>query len=143
MSNTINGRTPEEIKRGLECCIAHTSCDICPYLGTNNCMSVNTADAISYIRQLERERDAEVEAQPKWISVEERLPGDPDDVVGEVVEILIEKGGNILCVVAGFYDHQEKHWVVYDGLYTPDVCDGCYAVVRKWRPLPEPPKEVT
>lgn len=79
-------------------------------------------------------------SQPKWISVEERLPGDPEDVIGEVVEILIEKGGNVLCVVAGFYDHQEKHWVVYDGLYTPDVCDGCYATVRKWRPLPEPPK---
>ena len=80
-------------------------------------------------------------AQPKWISVEERLPGDPDDVVGEVVEILIEKGGNILCVEVGFYDHQEKHWVVYDGLYTPDVLDGCYGVVRKWKPLPEAPKE--
>lgn len=60
MTDTINGRTPEEIKRGLECCIAHTSCNMCPYLGTNNCMSVNTVDAISYINQLERERDAAV-----------------------------------------------------------------------------------
>lgn len=171
MSDKINGRTPEEIKRGLECCsVDGLSCSNCSY-----CVSCDAdihaleRDALAYIQQLERERDAAVaeteslraeidainedylsgihtvreSAQPKWISVEERLPGDPDDVVGEVVEILIEKGGNILCVVVGFYDHQEKHWVVYDGLYTPDVCDGCYAVVRKWMPLPEPPKEET
>lgn len=69
MDNTINGRTPEEIKKGLECCIAHTSCDICPYLGTNNCMSVNTADAIAYIQQLERERDAAVERLHGWCEV--------------------------------------------------------------------------
>jgi hypothetical protein len=106
------------------------------------------SSALEYIQHLEAGIDRcyelakQVEsAQPKWISVEERLPGDPDDVVGEVVEILIEKGGNILCVEAGFYDHQEKHWVVYDGLYTSDVCDGCYGVVRKWKPLPMPPKE--
>lgn len=56
VDNTINSRTPEEIKKGLECCIAHTSCDMCPYLGTNNCMAVNTADALAYIQQLEEDR---------------------------------------------------------------------------------------
>ena len=75
--NTINGRTPEEIKRGLECCsVDGLSCSNCSY-----CVSCDAdihaleRDALAYIQQLEnhigeltemvhqleRERDAAVE----------------------------------------------------------------------------------
>ena len=60
----INGRTPEEIKNGLEYCISESvlSCDECPYAG-KPCDSMQMLkDAIAYIQQLECERDAAVEA---------------------------------------------------------------------------------
>ena len=51
MTTTINGRTPEEIKRGLEC----YNCKTCPYK-KDNCGNVDR-DALALIQQLERERD--------------------------------------------------------------------------------------
>lgn len=52
MNNTINGRTPDEIKLGMECC-THGTCNSCPYAedgcGTNQEM----IDALEYIQQLE------------------------------------------------------------------------------------------
>jgi hypothetical protein len=62
MSNTINGRTPEEIKKGLESCNMH-QCPLleCPYFNDNYCGETLNADALAYIQQLERERDAAVE----------------------------------------------------------------------------------
>lgn len=81
-------------------------------------------------------------AQPKWISVEERLPGDPLDGVGEVVELLVNKG-SAKEVLPGYYDHNEKDWVIYFG----DISGGhrrkyfSWWHVIKWRPLPEAQKE--
>lgn len=57
-------KTPEEIKKGLECCsISHDYCGTeCPY----NCYANGSAklsllkDALAYIQQLEREKDAAV-----------------------------------------------------------------------------------
>ena len=62
VDNTINGRTPEEIKKGLECCTSDRmdSCDECPYQG-RPCNDIeNLKDALAYIQQLERGRDAAV-----------------------------------------------------------------------------------
>lgn len=103
-----------------------------------------------YIRRLkqigEHEIAAEMErlaaAQVKWISVEERLPGDPLDGVGDVVELLIDKG-DVKEVLPGYYDHDEKDWVIYfgdpSGLYLSKYFS--WWRVIKWRSLPEPPKE--
>lgn len=51
MTTKINGRTPEEIKRGLEC----YNCKTCPY-EKDNCGNVDR-DALALIQQLIRERD--------------------------------------------------------------------------------------
>ena len=82
------------------------------------------------------------DAQPKWISVEERMPGDPLDGVGDVAELLIDKG-DVKEVLPGYYDHEEKDWVIFFG----DI-SGVYLRkhfqwwrVIKWREMPEPPKE--
>lgn len=56
MDNTINGRTPEEIKKGLKKC-PNRDCSLC--LSSFHCDL--EADALAYIQQLERERDAAVE----------------------------------------------------------------------------------
>ena len=64
MTDTINGRTPEEIKKGLECCgTSAARCDACPYDGECHLPfgSDPESDALAYIQQLERERDAAVE----------------------------------------------------------------------------------
>jgi len=58
--NTINGRTPEEIKRGLEHCCKCEGCFECRYYDL--CMNADEGmpildDVRSLIQQLERERD--------------------------------------------------------------------------------------
>ena len=65
INNTINGRTPEEIKKGLECCSQNTyTCgEGCPYeiecqrMGRSNDVILDT---LAYIQQLERERDVAI-----------------------------------------------------------------------------------
>lgn len=58
MSDKINGRTPEEIKRGLECCDVKHSCFECPYRSYGRkCPEYLAIDVLDLIQQLERERD--------------------------------------------------------------------------------------
>ena len=61
MNNKINGKTPEEIKKGLECCASEytpeTYCDGCPYGRMGICGNSMLVDALALIQQLERERD--------------------------------------------------------------------------------------
>lgn len=64
MNATINGKTPEEIRKGLECCNTIYGCKQCPYdVGGEDlhCCVKRNADALALINQLERERDAAVE----------------------------------------------------------------------------------
>ena len=166
IDNTINGRTPEEIKRGLECCsVDGLSCSNCSY-----CVSCDAdihaleRDALALIqqlehnwdelfetaKQLERERDAAVaeteslkaeidainedylsgihtvreDAQPKWISVTERMPEDDQCVIysddGEIAFRIVR--GWALRELCEFPEHREVHRVTH------------------WMPMPEPPK---
>ena len=54
-------KTPEEIRRGLECCAIRKSCAACPYNGvktpTQDCMDLMQSDGLAYIRKLEREAE--------------------------------------------------------------------------------------
>lgn len=70
LMNTINGRTPEEIRNGLRQCGKNTWCDgpDCPYYEIYECHTYIAKDALALInqlledkKQLERERDAAVE----------------------------------------------------------------------------------
>ena len=71
-NDTINGRTPEEIKEWLECCQydseKNRDCDACPYHPADDCYCYENEaliDTLAYIQQLERERDAAVEDIPR------------------------------------------------------------------------------
>lgn len=46
-------KTPEEIKKGLEICIADKSCKDCPY-NNGNCYMQIVKDSFAYIQQLEQ-----------------------------------------------------------------------------------------
>lgn len=56
-------KTPDEIKNGLECCIANNGravCGECPYSkgggAYHGCMDRNSADALAYIQRLEEDK---------------------------------------------------------------------------------------
>ena len=127
MPDTINGRTPEEIKKGLECCsVDGLSCSNCSY-----CVSCDAdihaleRDALAYIQQLES-------AQSKWISV---IDNPPDE--GDVVFVHDPDEGWIALVK-----------VIQVNLASIDVKaiwpeHSPPFIAKVWTPLrlPEPPKE--
>lgn len=137
--------TPKAMRcvRALRICHSNEDCRDCEFAESDRdekpCVNILFEDAADLIQSLSEQLEA---AQPKWIGVEERLPGDPLDGAGEVVELLIDKG-TAKEVLPGYYDHNEKDWVVYIG----DI-SGVYLSkhfswwnVTKWRSLSEPPKE--
>lgn len=76
-------KTPDEIKRGLECCAGAAPCKDCPYFNNNNaaCARNKNRDALEYIQQLEAQ-------SPRWISVEERLPEKPCSVLVNLIGLV-------------------------------------------------------
>ena len=145
MADKINGRTPEEIKRWMETCVSgkETKCNGCPYKPKNWCMERMNTDALALIQQLEA-------AQPKWISVEERLPGDLEEVLILVKETEFygqykEFSKSYFCQYIGCVDDGEWFTVWCHGhRYIKDTAKEPYAdkfEVTHWMPLPEPPKE--
>ena len=127
-------KTPDEIKKGLECCEPGWRCGhfaICtaiyPYrVESVFCRTALNADALAYIQQLE----AQI---PKWVSVDKRKPKR-----GEYVLFLYAKDAQNPVMhaknpmVVGRYDY---------GMY---LANGCEVKITHWMPLPElptPPKE--
>ena len=159
-------KTPEEIKKWLECCISirngecekYAACRQCPFFTKN----VSDSDALAYIKQLEAmakpieqirwERDIAieqlkeigvgfgemVEAQvPRWISVKDRLPEHDAKCL-----VCGPKGG--MKVARAFLPAvaAAEHWQGDpDTIWWTVVGLGRYVVATHWMPLPEPPKE--
>ena len=115
-------KTPEEIKKGLECCNTYNDCQNCPYDkadGSWACTVERNADALAYIQQLEA-------AQPKWISVEERLP---------------EEGARVMVYFDGVVAVSE---IIDTDMISGEPIwsfTGAGGDPTHWMPLPEPPKE--
>lgn len=125
MSELINGRTPEEIKRGLRCNMAGQHCNFCSYqidcISEDGDPGVINRDALALIERLESERDAALAKVPKWISVEERLPR-----CGE--RVLVTNDGSVWEA----YLSISHKWVRQEFVWA--------AKVTHWMPLHEPPK---
>lgn len=122
----INGRTAEEIKRVLEWAnfgCGGIECDDCSYRDV--CSHENhervISDAIALIERLEA-------AQPRWISVEERLP---EPFVSVLVHMPEE---NPYLTVREGYISSDGVWVAGYFKREPDE-------VTHWAEMPEPPKE--
>ena len=126
--NTINSRTPEEIKELLECCYGDTKRRLC-----EKCSNVINVEgyselmckdfdavgqsALALIQQLES-------AQPKWISVEDRLPERFKDV------LVFSRNGSVTWTEVAHLT-RNQWWRVGIPMIN----------VTHWMPLPEPPKE--
>lgn len=114
--------TPEEIKRGLECC-HELACTKCPYWLTKGCAEVLQEDAKVCIQQLEQR-------VPRWISVKERLPE-------KQRRVIVCNGHGVVTVGWRSY-HRDKTgnelWVIGDEPHKAND-------IVLWMPLPEPPEE--
>ena len=133
-------KTPEEIKKGLECCIKNSedACYDCPYMidcETFGSAGNHSRDALAFITQLE----ARV---PKWISVKDRMPEPNTDV------LLIAHGWKERSVYIGRLRTVEptkswltgitskgSDWTIWGFSYLVEP------IVTHWMPLPEPQKE--
>ena len=136
-------KTPDEIKKALRICSGKLLdyCDACNYCNWSSdcaCNSRMCADALDYIQQLENhigeltEKVAQLEAaQPKWISVEERLP---DDRGNFITKIHCDNGD---WIEVNTFDHMEKEWW-HDAV---NCTVKATEFVTHWMPLPEAPKE--
>lgn len=133
-------KTPEEIKKGLECCSV-VACGSCPYeyyCNLENGYVKISNDALAYIQQLENhigeltEKVSQFEAaHPKWVSVEERLPDDRGDFI---TKIHCDNGD---WIEVNTFDYMEKEWW-HDAI---DHTVEATKFVTHWMPIPEPPKE--
>lgn len=114
-------KTPEEIKKGLEYCMAGSPivCNNCPYEGQFCEDDELLADALAYICQLEV-------AQPKWISVDEQLPEPFVSVLAYMPD------------ADPFPTVREAFWVG-DRFFFPALADRAH--VTYWMPMPKPLKE--
>ena len=113
-NDLINGRTQEEIKTALKVC-NEDDCPSCPYEIGYMCSDYMMRDALALIERLEAQ-------QPKWISVEERLPE-----CYKAVLMLFPDNWVAVAIRANTN-------VYYDGKSEP------LDSVTHWMPLPEPPK---
>ena len=115
MGELINGRTPEEIKSTIERCV-DGNCDGCAYYDVMGCSTAHAYDILAYIQHLEA-------AQPKWISVKERLP----EKAGKYIVCTRKKA--VYCTAFRFFHGK--------GYFATDTTTH----ITHWMPLPEPPEE--
>ena len=120
-------KTHEEIKKGMAACGAseYGKHSECPYNITEpNCMQRLLSDGLALIQQLE----AQV---PRWISVEERLPEEHQDVL----------------VWAVYHDEDGRDWALEE---IDRYCEACgwdntadaeAREVTHWMPKHKPPEE--
>lgn len=127
MGELINGRTAEEIKRGIKCHVSWGDCSTeCPYDDVRNkpaheCIQSMTKDAHALIERLEGQ-------VPRWISVEERLP--PPETKIYLIASHSPDGEQIVKTSVWAWDEigETGDWMNWNE-------------VTHWMPLPEPPKE--
>ena len=135
-------KTPEEIKKGLECCAraSEEACKHCPYC--NDCDIFEACnlyrDALAYITKLEQHFANVGKMLPEWISVEDRLPEPSTYVLALTAPGALSVGENV--IVADYIHPKREDHGVFVIAYTP-YADQYILPVTHWMPIPEMPKE--
>ncbi len=108
-------KMPEEIKKGLECCLPRDEewCGPCPY-GNEGCYTARIDDTIAYIQQLERERDAVIEAFRNVVWYDNHKGW-----LMRLVEDIEKAEGNVNNPFGVDEWHSEKHtiWMLLCGMF--------------------------
>ena len=122
-------KTPEEIKKALECCAAdYAPYGECPYrLEVEMCIGMIARDALFYIRQLENQVADLGKKVPKWISVKEQPPKDGQKVIAAFWD------GEDVIVDQARYSNGEFDFANWAYVWHENI--------THWMPLPEPQKE--
>ena len=122
MGELINGRTPEEIKRGCKTCGALFECrGDCPYYDVEHeCMKQMSEDVLAYIERLEA-------AQPKWISVKDHKPAPFVSV-------------QVYMTDAGDFPPVREGYLIDDTHFYIPAIQGIHPVSH-WTELATPPEE--
>lgn len=124
-------KTPEAIKKGLECCMkaSEEACDLCPY--SKGCERFEAGnlyrDALAYIDQIEQRLASVGEMSPEWVSVKDRLPEYYTDVL-----VFVKENGASWILIA---------YMTTNGMWGRNGGGRIGGIVTRWMPLPEPPKE--
>lgn len=119
-------KTPEEIKKALECCgmMDDDGCCKCPY-NDGACDFQLERDAFEYIRWLEDRIHCLINMMPEWVSVKERLPGNLEKCLtyskanGFKIGCYTEVG---FIMTAGYWG-EPTHWMPLPNLPKED-CNG-------------------
>lgn len=104
-------KTPEEIKKGLECCGNSGKCKGCPYYGGYElCMGTLAEDALAYVQQLEQ----------RLVAIE--IDGDTSDGYHTFNELYHHRAVLFSVIVKAFPDlawKSKKHHdgTMYDGMF--------------------------
>ena len=119
-------KTPEEIKKGLECCGNSGKCKGCPYYGGYElCMGTLSEDALAYVQQLEQRLVEVNKTSPRWISVGERLPENKQ----KVIATFKNEGG--IIVDQARYSNGEFDFASWAYVWHENI--------THWMPMPELP----
>ena len=142
-------KTPEEIKMGLECCAeVYGACVHCPYINEACCSYKSKRDAFNYIEQLEKANSELIDAPgkltnpvnmlakwiPEWISTEDKMPEDDEDVL----VFAVGKEDPVMAITS--YTHN-MYGYNFEGWRSPWEYFHRNYTITHWMPLPDSPKE--
>lgn len=125
-------KTPEEIKKGLECCMkaSEEACDHCPYSkGCERFEACNLyRDALAYINQLEARAT-------KWISVKDRLPESGEKVIARLQSKTFQSY-RLTTILAHIGEHEkttdDSEWRDCECDTEYDEKNDCYWIAECW-----------
>lgn len=138
-------KTPEEIKRGLECCYSPVEpmlrCEACPYYGSIVCTVCLHTDALAYIRQLAAQ-NAKLVKQVEQLKADKKKIMETAEILSNAVTRLeLERDAAVADLAAIQECSTCKHDPDDSIDCIQDVCFECCTKCNwEWRGVPE--KEV-
>ena len=121
-------RTPEEIKKGLECCYSSVEpimrCEQCPYYGSIVCKMRLHTDSLALIQQLQEEVSKYEEGYDALTKIIKRLEAERDAAVKSLRGRCFECKHNktSVCLICS-KDKELKYWQ-WRGVQKEDSDDG-------------------